>query len=137
MTCTKCNSDKVFSIDNLPLHHPRAYKKDELNFENEVYVQFKCAECDNEFQEIFDMVARPKRVKVEIEKKSKSVFEFGDEYVATSFYDFDISAGGVEIKRDDEYLGRIIELDIPDEEDKEANEKFDNKVIAWIVDNEK
>lgn len=32
-------------------------------------------------------------------KNQKSVFEFGDEFICTEFYDVDVNCGGVEIKR--------------------------------------
>jgi len=35
----------------------------------------------------------------------------------------------------DEHLGEIIGIDIPDIDDEEENIKFDNEVINWIVDN--
>ena len=69
-------------------------------------------------------------------KNQKSVFEFGDEYVCTEFYDVDINAGGVEVKRNNEYLGTIIGLEIPDIDDEEENIKFDKEVVEWVVDNE-
>lgn len=65
----------------------------------------------------------------------KSVFEFGNEYQCTQFFDVDIQANGVEVKLDGEHLGSIIGLDIPDVEDEEENIKFDNEVVEWIVDN--
>lgn len=70
-------------------------------------------------------------------RNQKSVFEFGDEYICTEFYDIDTNSGGIEVNRNgDEHLGSIIGLEIPDVDDEEENIKFDNEVIAWIVDNE-
>lgn len=70
-------------------------------------------------------------------KNTKSVFEFGNEYICTQFYDVVINADGVEINRNGgELLGSIIGLLIPDIEDEEENIKFDNEVIEWLVDNE-
>ena len=70
-------------------------------------------------------------------KNQKSVFEFGDEFICTEFFDIDNQCGGVEVNRNgDERLGSIIGLTIPDIEDEEENINFDNQVIAWIVDNE-
>ena len=65
ITCPKCNSNKVISVDNEPLHHPDKYKEDEMNYDNEVYVKFECFGCQEEFKEVFDMVHRPKPPKVE------------------------------------------------------------------------
>ena len=70
-------------------------------------------------------------------KNQKSVFEFGDEFICTQFFDVDTQASGVEVNRNGvEHLGSIIGIDIPDIEDEEENIKFDNEVINWIVDNE-
>jgi hypothetical protein len=69
-------------------------------------------------------------------KNQKSVFEFGDEFVCTEFFDVDLNIGGVDISRDDEHLGSILGLSIPDIDNEEENIKFDNQVIEWIVDNE-
>ena len=65
----------------------------------------------------------------------KSVFEFGDEFVCTEFFCADRNVGGVTVKRNDEILGEIIGVSIPDIDDEEENIKFDNEVINWIVDN--
>ena len=70
-------------------------------------------------------------------KNQKSVFEFGDEFICTQFFDVDTQTSGVEVNRNGvEHLGSIIGIDIPDIEDEEENIKFDNEVINWIVDNE-
>jgi len=68
--------------------------------------------------------------------KQKSVFEFGNEYVCTYFFDVDTNASGVDISRDGEHIGSIIGLDIPGIDDEEENIEFDNQVIEWIVENE-
>jgi len=68
--------------------------------------------------------------------KQKSVFEFGNEYVCTYFFDVDTNAFGVDVSRDDEHIGSIIGLDIPEIDDEEGNIEFDNQVIEWIVENE-
>ena len=65
---------------------------------------------------------------------TRSVFEFGNEYVCTSFYDVDLNFDGVEIKENNNYLGKIIGLNIPDFDDDNECIKFDNEVIDWIVD---
>lgn len=69
-------------------------------------------------------------------KNQKSVFEFGDEFVCTQFFDVDTQCDGVDVSRNGEHLGSILGLLIPDIEDEEENIKFDNEVINWIVDNE-
>jgi hypothetical protein len=68
-------------------------------------------------------------------KNEKAVFEFGKEYRCVQFTDVDPDVSGVEIFIDNKRLGSIIDLDIPDIEDEEENEKFDNEVIDWIVEN--
>lgn len=69
-------------------------------------------------------------------KNQRSVFEFGDEFICTEFYDVDINYGGVEINRNgDEYLGQIVGVSLPDWDDEDECIKFDNEVINWIVDN--
>ena len=69
-------------------------------------------------------------------KNQRSVFEFGDEFICTEFYDVDINYGGVEINRNgDEYLGQIVGISLPDFDDNDECIKFDNEVINWIVDN--
>lgn len=69
-------------------------------------------------------------------KKQKSVFEFGDEFVCTQFFDVDNQTEGVDIKiNGDKHLGSILGLLIPDIEDDLGNVKFDNEVINWVVDN--
>lgn len=70
-------------------------------------------------------------------KNQKSVFEFGDEFICTEFFDVDLGTGGVEVNRNgDEHLGSILGISIPDIDDEEENIKFDNEVINWIVDND-
>lgn len=66
----------------------------------------------------------------------KAVFQFGNEYTCTNFFDVDTQASGVDISLDGNHLGSIIGLSIPDIDDEEENIKFDNEVIKWLVDNE-
>ena len=69
-------------------------------------------------------------------KNQKSVFEFGDEFICTQFFDIDTQSDGVDVNRNGtERLGSIIGITIPDIDDEEENIKFDNEVIDWIVDN--
>ena len=65
----------------------------------------------------------------------KSVFEFGDEFNCQQFFCSTRNVGGIDVSRNGEHLGKIIGLDIPDIDDDDENEKFDNEVIQWIVDN--
>jgi hypothetical protein len=69
--------------------------------------------------------------------KQKSVFEFGNEYVCTYFYDTSLNFNGIEIKLNNTILGSIIGLDIPEIDDEQGNIAFDNEVITWICDNDK
>ena len=70
-------------------------------------------------------------------RNQRSVFEFGDEFICTEFYDVDANYGGVEVNRNGvEYLGQIVGISIPDFDDEEESTKFDYEVIDWIVDNE-
>lgn len=68
-------------------------------------------------------------------KNQKSIFEFGNEYVCQSFTDVDPDVSGVEVYENDNLLGQIVGLSIPDIEDEDANVQFDNEVVDWIVDN--
>ena len=68
-------------------------------------------------------------------RNQRSVFEFGNEYQCTEFYDVDLGYGGVDVSVDDEHLGQIVGISIPDFDDEDECEKFDNEVIEWIVDN--
>jgi len=69
-------------------------------------------------------------------KNQKSVFQFGEEYQCQDFTDVDPDVSGVEVFRDGQCIGSIIGLSVPDIEDEDENEKFDNEVINWIVDND-
>ena len=69
-------------------------------------------------------------------KNQKSVFEFGNEYVCQSFTDVDPDVSGVEVFENDNRLGSIVGLSVPDIEDEEANIQFDKEVTDWLVDNE-
>lgn len=68
-------------------------------------------------------------------KNQKSVFEFGNEYQCTQFFDIETGFNGVDVSLGGEHIGSIDSLEIPDIEDEEENIKFDNEVINWIVDN--
>ncbi len=69
-------------------------------------------------------------------KNQKSVFEFGDEFICTEFFDVETNSSGVDINRNGvEHLGSIIGVVIPDIDDEDENVKFDLEVINWVVDN--
>ena len=70
-------------------------------------------------------------------KNQISVFEFGRKFVCTEFYDVVINYGGVDIRENGKYLGKIVGLEIPDIEDEDETEKFNNEVIEWIIYNDK
>jgi hypothetical protein len=73
-------------------------------------------------------------------KNTYSIFAFGDEYTCTEFFDVDIQAGGIEIKNafTDEHIGSMIGECVPDiDADEEEIMAFEEKVIAWLVDNDK
>lgn len=71
-------------------------------------------------------------------KSQKSVFEFGNEYSCTNFFDVDTQASGVDVSLNGEHIGSIIGITVPDDiDDIDEQEKFDNQVIQWIVDNDK
>lgn len=66
-------------------------------------------------------------------QNQKSVFEFGNEYQCTQFFDVDTQASGVDVYNNGNRIGSIIGIDVPDIEDEEENIKFDNEVIEWLV----
>jgi hypothetical protein len=67
----------------------------------------------------------------------KSVFEFGNEYQCQQFYCTDRNVSGVDVRRNSNWVGEIIGLNIPDDiDDIDENVAFDNEVINWLVDNE-
>lgn len=69
---------------------------------------------------------------------TKSVFQFNKEYVCVNFYDSTFETSGVKVILDDEELGRIIGITVPEDIDNiEENEEFDKQVAMWIVDNDK
>ena len=68
-------------------------------------------------------------------KNQKAVFEFGNEYNCQSYFNDDLD-NGVEVFLNDEILGSIVGLDIPNIDDEDENKYFDDKVMQWVVDNE-
>lgn len=72
-------------------------------------------------------------------KNTYAIFEFGNEYTCTDFFDVDTQAGGVEVKNalTQEYIGSIIGIHVPDiDADDEEITAFEKKVIDWLVDND-
>jgi len=67
-------------------------------------------------------------------KNQKAVFQFGNEYNCQSYFNSDLD-NGVKVSLNDEHLGTIVGLDIPDISDEDENDYFDEQVINWIVDN--
>ncbi len=67
----------------------------------------------------------------------KAVFEFGNEYTCTNFFDVDSQVSGVDVSLEGKHIGSIIGITIPDDiDDVDSNDEFDNQVIQWIIDNE-
>jgi len=58
------------------------------------------------------------------------------EFICKSFTNVDPDYGGVEVFRDGERLGSIVDLIIPDEDDKDEVEAFEKEVEDWVIDNE-
>jgi hypothetical protein len=67
-------------------------------------------------------------------KNQISVFEFGNEYQCTQFFDVDLG-DGVDVSLNGERLGSIVGIVIPDIDDEDETENFNKEVIDWIVDN--
>jgi hypothetical protein len=68
-TCPKCESKKVRSFDNQPLHHadkseieaqplPTEESYQYMGFDSELYVSFVCDDCKHEFQKVFTLVEK-------------------------------------------------------------------------------
>lgn len=55
--CPKCSSKDVRSYDNQPLFHPsrRDVKAGSMRYDNEVYIDFKCDDCEDTFTKIFNL----------------------------------------------------------------------------------
>ena len=68
-------------------------------------------------------------------KNQISVFEFGNEYNCTEFFDSSLNYGGVDVSRNGKHLGQIVGLSIPDIDDADETIKFNNEVVNWIIDN--
>lgn len=64
------------------------------------------------------------------------VSQFGNDYKCIDFFCTDRNVGGIDVSRNGEHIGEIIGLSLPDVNDEDECQKFDNEVINWIVDNE-
>jgi hypothetical protein len=58
--CKCCQSTNVRSIDNQPLFHPskQDITKGSMNFDNEIYVEFVCDDCNETFTKVFSLVEK-------------------------------------------------------------------------------
>lgn len=52
--CPNCNSTKVRSFDNQSLYHPT--KEDDYQYDNEIYIEFECFDCEENFTKVFDLI---------------------------------------------------------------------------------
>ncbi len=134
----KDNSQKIIDLFNTVL---TGYERDGLT----VIMEFPC---DNEAQAKEDLKKEIEGYKtqlnelLDIPQKSESegaytVHEFGNDYVCKDFTDVDPDRTGVVVSLNDEHLGEILGISIPDPEDAEEVEKFNKEVIEWVVDNDK
>jgi hypothetical protein len=55
-----------------------------------------------------------------------------DEFSCKSFYDVEASCGGIEIYLNENYVGEMLDITLPDAEDKDEVEKFSNEVEKYI-----
>ena len=60
--------------------------------------------------------------------------EYG-EVNCSDFFDPEEDCGGVDIYLDSEYVGPYLGIEIPDKEDVEACQDFEQKVDAWLDEN--
>ena len=69
-------------------------------------------------------------------KNQKSVFVNGSECLCTQFFDVNTQIDGVGIKNESgKYIGEILGQVIPEIDDEEANELFDDVVTDWVNEN--
>ena len=62
---------------------------------------------------------------------------WNDQIDCREFTDVDPDVSGIELTRDaNEYLGRMIDVTIPDEEDNKGMSKFIDGVENWMIDND-
>lgn len=57
VTCKNCSSKNIRSVDNQPLFHPSKdeVKQGTMRYDNEVYVNFTCDDCEDTFTKIFTL----------------------------------------------------------------------------------
>lgn len=62
---------------------------------------------------------------------------FRSNYTCREYYDVDINLGGIEIIDEcGERLGSMLNISLPDENDKDEMDKFKDAVENWIIENE-
>lgn len=59
-----------------------------------------------------------------------------DTYECKDFHDVDPNVSGVEVYKDDERIGSMVGISLPDLEDSEAVDHFRNELEIWLIDNE-
>lgn len=71
--------------------------------------------------------------------KSKIIVTiWGDEIECTPFYDVDLGYGGLDINHLGDYLGKMLCVEIPDEDDEDYEkllQNFTDEVENWLVEN--
>lgn len=66
MKCPKCDSEKVRSYDNQPLHHPEKSEMksiedyNQMGVDYEIYISMVCDDCDHTFEDSFKIVKETK-----------------------------------------------------------------------------
>ena len=63
-----------------------------------------------------------------------NLLAFGEVMVRV-FFEVDLGYGGLEVYIDGEHLGSMIDVSLPDENDEEEMEWFNNKLENWLIDN--
>ena len=65
----------------------------------------------------------------------KGVWSFGHEFLVRSFTNVDPDESGVEIRINNELVGQIEGIYIPDIDDEETNICFDVEIQNWLEEN--
>lgn len=61
---------------------------------------------------------------------------FGDTFKAISFYEMDRCYDGVDMYDDaGDYIGEMFVMSLPDEDDEESMNDFQEKAQEWLIDN--
>lgn len=71
--CPKCNSEKIHSFDNQPLDHTFNGDSQYPCYDREIYVSFKCNDCGNTFEKVFNLVLQDDKIN-EIYKEAENKF---------------------------------------------------------------